>query len=62
MLCVFLRGMGIVRATLTQDAKVDLQDHESCHEKECDLDVQTISQNKTSVMQSIVGARHSMVQ
>lgn len=49
MLCVFLHDVGIVGAMFTQDAKVDLQDHESCHEKECDLDNLSLSQNKTSV-------------
>jgi hypothetical protein len=40
MLCVFLRGVGIVGATPTQDVKVDFQDHDSSYEKERDLGVQ----------------------
>ena len=40
MLCVFLRGVGIVGATPTQDAKVGSQDHDSSYEKGRDLDVQ----------------------
>jgi hypothetical protein len=36
---VFLRGAGIVGATRAQDMKVDLQDHDSRHEKERDLSV-----------------------
>jgi hypothetical protein len=34
-----LRGVGIVGAIPTQDVKVDLQVHDSRHEKDCDLDV-----------------------
>ena len=40
MLCVFLRGVGIVGATPTQDAKADLQGHDPSYEKERGLDVQ----------------------
>ena len=40
VMCVFLRGVGIVGATPTQYAKVDLQGRDSCREKDCDLDVQ----------------------
>jgi hypothetical protein len=40
MLCVFLRGAGIVGATRTQDVKVDdLQGHDSRRENERDLGV-----------------------
>jgi hypothetical protein len=40
MLCVFLRGVGIVGVTATQDVKVDPQGHhDSRHEKERGLDV-----------------------
>ena len=41
MLCVFLRGVGIVGAApISQEVEVvDLQGHESCHEKELDVHV-----------------------
>ena len=41
MLCVFLRGVGIVgAASISQEVKVvDLQGHELCHEKELDVHV-----------------------
>ena len=44
MLCVFLRGVGIVGATPSQDEMVDPQasgssGHDSRYEKERDLDV-----------------------
>jgi hypothetical protein len=39
-MCVFLRGVGIVGTTPTQEAEeVDRQGHESRHEKECDVHV-----------------------
>ena len=40
VLCVFLRGAGIVGATRTRDVRLDLQGHDSCHEKERELSVQ----------------------
>ena len=42
MLCVFLRGVGIVGATPTQDVSVDLQGHDSHHERELDLDIRDV--------------------